>query len=219
MEHRVGTRSDIGNRSGGDTGDEQGHEGRHRKVDKQHLDGEHQAGNGGLEDTRDGTCRTTSYEEHHRACIDTEQASQIGTDGRTREHDRCLGTHRTTEADGDGAGNNRRIHIVRTYAGLLTRDGIENLGHAMPDIVAHNVADKQPRKEDTYHRIDEVEVVGLVGVEILCEEVLDEVDEILQRERCKGRAEAHEHCEDKRKSLGTDVLFAPLGEAHKPRCI
>ena len=108
---------------------------------------------------------------------------------------------------------------MSAYASLLARNGIENLGHAMPDIVAHDVADEQASKKDTHYRIDEVEIVSLVGVEILGEEMLNEVDEILQCKSSKSRAEPYEHGKDKRKGLGADVLFTPLGEAHNPRVI
>ena len=72
VEHRLGTRGDIGDRRRRDARDEQRHERRHGEVYEEHLDGEHQSGDGSLEDARHGTCRTAPYEEHHRAGIDSE---------------------------------------------------------------------------------------------------------------------------------------------------
>ena len=105
------------------------------------------------------------------------------------------------------------------YAGLLARDGIEYLRHSMPNVITHNVADKQTSDKDTHYRIKQIEVVGLIGIEVLRKEMLYKVNQSLQRECRKSRTKAYEHRKHKRKGLGTDMLLAPLGEADKPRNI
>ena len=92
-EQRRTTAEDIGEASGCDTGYEDRQQGRHRHIDHQHLEGEHQSGDGCLEDASNGTCRTAAYERHQHLTVEVEDLPQVGAYGRAREHDRCLGSH------------------------------------------------------------------------------------------------------------------------------
>ena len=88
--------------------------------------------------------------------LQPEGAPQVGTDGRTGEHDRCFRPYRTPETDGDGTGYQRRPGVVALDTALPARNGIQNLRHPMADVVPHDVADKQPCNENTDDRIHQV---------------------------------------------------------------
>ena len=87
-------------------------QGRHRHINHQHLQREHQSGNRRLKDTCDSSCRTTAYQRHQHFPVEMEDLSEVGTNGRTRQHNRRLSTHRTTKADSDGRSNDRRPTVM-----------------------------------------------------------------------------------------------------------
>ena len=53
-----------------------------------------------------------------------EDGSQIGTDSRTRQHNRRLCPDRTTETDGNGTGYDGRPSVMPFDASLPPRDGV-----------------------------------------------------------------------------------------------
>ena len=55
---------------------------------------------------------------------------------------------------------------MATDKALLARDGVENLRHAVPDVVAHNVFDEQGRQQNTDNGINEEEPVGLRRIKL-----------------------------------------------------
>lgn len=69
-----------------------------------------------------------------------EQTSQIGTDSRTGEHNRCLCPDRTTEPDCYGTGYNGRPRIMPLDAPLPTGYGIQYFGDPMTDIIFYDIA-------------------------------------------------------------------------------
>lgn len=60
----------------------------------------------------------------------------------------------------------------------------------MTDVVLHHVADKQSGQEDTHYLIDQIKVVGLRRIEIVCQEVLYPVydDFQYQYDECRKNA-------------------------------
>ena len=103
-EHGFLPGDNVGQRGCRHRRDEQGQQRGHRQVYHEHLQREHQPRDGCLEDAGHSTRRAASHEEHQRAVLHLEDATQIGADGRAGKHDGCLRPHRTAEADGDGAG-------------------------------------------------------------------------------------------------------------------
>ena len=71
-----------------------------------------------------------------------EKLSKTGTNSRTRQYDRSLSPHRSTEADGDARGDNAGPCVVWLNTTLFTGDGIENLSDPVSDIIADHIADK-----------------------------------------------------------------------------
>ena len=104
---------DIGETSGRHTRDENRQQCRHRHVDHQHLKRKYQSGYRSLEDTRNGTSRTTAHKCHQHLTVHAEHLAEVRANGGARQNDRSLGSHRTTEADGDGRGDNRRPAVMR----------------------------------------------------------------------------------------------------------
>ena len=100
------TTENIGETSSCHTRDKDWQQGRHRHINHQHLQRKHQSGYRCLEDTCDSTSCATAHQRHQHLPVEVEDLSEVGADGRTSQHNRCLGSHRTTETDGDGRGNN-----------------------------------------------------------------------------------------------------------------
>ena len=87
--------------------DENRGDARHGEVDHQHLDGEDESGYWRLEDSGNSCRSTTTYEQHQRLVVESEELSEVTCDTRTRKHDRSLGTYRSTESDGYSRGKDR----------------------------------------------------------------------------------------------------------------
>ncbi len=68
-EHGLGTSQGIGEAGGGETGNEQRKQGGHCQVNHEHLKGENQTSNGGLEYTGNGSRGSTADEEHQRLMV------------------------------------------------------------------------------------------------------------------------------------------------------
>ena len=110
------------------------------EVEHEHLEGEKHACDRGLEDAGDAGCGTTADKNHQNAGAHAELLAQIGAYGRTCAHDGPLGTHRTAEAYGDGAGQQGCVHVVPFQSAFVLRNRIEHTGYAMADVVAHHEA-------------------------------------------------------------------------------
>ncbi len=117
-EHGIHAVEQVGDGGGRDGSHQQRQNGGHGEVEEQHLNDKQNTGNGGLEDTGDGTGCTTTHQDHQAVLFQSEETSQVGTDGGACEHDGCLGTHRSAEADGYGAGCQRGVDIVWFDAAL-----------------------------------------------------------------------------------------------------
>ena len=111
-EHRLVAHEQVARYVGGDGCYEDGHDRRHRHVDHEHLEREHHAGDGRLVDACHGGGRSASHEQHELSLVELEDLSEVAAYGRSREHDGCLGSHRSAEADGDGRRHDRRPAVV-----------------------------------------------------------------------------------------------------------
>ena len=123
-EQGVAAHEQIGEASGGDAGGEDGQQGCHRQIYHEHLEGEDQSCHRSLEDTGDGSGSTASDEKHEFLVVQVEALSEVRADGRACEHDGCLGTYRSTEADGDGRGDDAGPAVMSLQSRPLGRDGI-----------------------------------------------------------------------------------------------
>ena len=190
-EQRRITTEDIGETRRRDTRHQYGQKRRHGHVDHQHLKGEHQACYRGLEDTGNGSGRTTTDKGHQRLTVEMEDLTEVRTNGGAGQHNRRLGSHRATKADGYGRGNDRRPGVMRTDARLVGGDGIEDARDAMGNIVLDNVTHKEGGEIDTHHGIDQVEPVGPRLLERTGQEHHNLVDDPMQGEGCHCGEETH----------------------------
>ena len=94
---------------------------------------------------------------------------------------------------------------------LAARDGIEDFGHAVADVIAHDVFDEQGRKENTHHGEYQIEPVGRRGVEVGREQVFDLMDEPFQDLGRQCCAYAHQKTEHQNVLTWREV-FAQIGE-------
>ena len=69
---------------------------------------------------------------------------------------------------------------MAAYHTLAARDGVKHLGHTVADIVTYYAADKKACYENTDNRIYQIEPIERVWIEITCQQMLDEVDQMLQ---------------------------------------
>ena len=118
---------------------------RHAQVDHQHFEREHQSGYGRLEDAGDGGGSTAANKQNQLLLVHAEQSSEVGTDSRTREHDRRLGTYRSAEADGDSRRHNRCPAVVPFQSRLLRGYSVEDARDTVRDVVLHHVAHEERR--------------------------------------------------------------------------
>ena len=79
--------------------------------------------------------------------------------------------------------------------GFALRDGIEDLGDTVRDIVFHDELNKQSRQGDTNHRSDEIPPVVLRN-EMMLHQMLDAVDHHLEQLCGTGCQCAHKKTQD-----------------------
>ena len=101
IEQSLATLDSISHACCCDSTDEERHDRRCRKVEHQHLDREQESSDRSLEDAGNTSSGATTQKYHHGVLVETEGASEVAANGRACEHDRSLGTDRTTKADGD----------------------------------------------------------------------------------------------------------------------
>lgn len=214
-ETELGTvaREDVRHRHRRNRRDEQRQHRGGGHVDHQHLEGKQDTGNRGLEYAGNGSSRAAAYQQHEQPLVQAEEAPDVRPDGRAGVYDRGLGSYRTAEPDGNRTGNHRGVHVVRFQPAFLLRDGIEDAGDTVADVVLDDVAHIEPRQQDTDNRVDEVEVVGAVGVEVRGEQVLDKVDEKFQNQCGGGRADTDYETQKQHEVVFVDVLLAPQQQA------
>ena len=191
LEHGFRTSEQIRNRSCRHTGNQQGKQRSHGQVNHQYLQRKDHTGNRCLEDTRNRPGSSTSHQQHQRLVVHTENTAQVRTNGRTGQHNRRFGTDRSTTTDGNGRSKNGRPYIMPLDTALLTRNGIQNFGHTMTDVVTHHFSNEQSGQEDTYHRIHQVQPVYSCRIKVFCQELLDILYQELQQTSGQRRADSH----------------------------
>ena len=119
------------------------------QVEHQHLDSEQHACYRGLEDTGNTRSSATGHQHSEFLGGQAEGLTQVAADGGTREHDRTLGTDRSTKADGERRGDERRVHVMNLEAALFERQGIQHAGHTMRYGFTCDVIDITAGQQDT----------------------------------------------------------------------
>ena len=89
------------------------------------------------------------------------------------------------------------------------RDGIQDLGHTVADVVLEDVAHIATRHQDAHHRPKEVEVVGTL-VERVGQQSLKKVYQLLEYQRSRSTTQTCEQCQDQHQLLFREVLLAPV---------
>ena len=92
--------------------------------------------------------------------------------------------------------------------GFALRNGVENLGDTVRDVVLDNVFDKEPCEGDTNHRGDEIPPVVL-GDELVFHEMLDSVNHELEQLCCARRQRSHKETQNEDEVLLWDMLLTP----------
>ena len=64
---------------------------------------------------------------------------------------------------------------MRTNVPLVARDGIENFGDTMPDVVTHYKLDEECGDKDADYRIDEIEGIGTIDIKVVGESMFHKV--------------------------------------------
>ena len=109
--------------------------------------------------------------------VEARQPSDVRADGRSREHDRGLGSHRTAESDGRRTAHDRGPAVVPGDARIAARHGVEDARHAFGDVVADDVFDEQRRQDDAHGGVDQEEDMCAVHREPAYQPALDAVQQ------------------------------------------
>ena len=145
-----------------------------------------------------------------------EQTSQIGTDSRTGEHNRCLCPDRTTKPDCYGTGYNGRPRIMPLDAPLPTGYGIQYFGDPMTDIIFYDIAHKQPCQKDSYHRIYQILVISFRRIKVLRKKILYPVYQHFQYQCGKCRKDANQETKEQDKPFLLNIPLTPNDKALQP---
>ena len=132
---------------------------------------------GAFEDRREGGSRAAAQQQRRVFVVEARQPSDVRTDGRTREHDRGLGTHRAAESDGRRTAHDRGPAVVPGDARVAARHGVEDARHAFGDVVADDVFDEQRRQDDAHGGVDQEKDMGAVHREPAYQPALDAVQQ------------------------------------------
>ena len=209
VEERGGAFDGVCHGGGSHGRDQERHDAEGGEIEHKHLDGEQQSGDRSLEDAGYTGGGSAAQQDHEGMLVHTEQSAQVGADGRAGEYDRGLGTYRSAKADGDARGQHGGVHIVHLDDGLALRDGVEDLGDTVADVIAHNVSHIATCDEDAQHWIEQVEVVGTVDIEVEGQQMLEMMDQPLQDEGGCGSGQSGEEGEDEHELLAGEMLLSP----------
>ena len=209
FEEVVGAGEGEGNGSRCHTAHQQRQQAAEGEINHQHLQREHQPRNGCLEDAADSTRSATAHKEHHLLPVKMEHLPEVGTYGRTRQHDRSLSTDGTAETDGKAGCHDARPCVVSLYETLLAGYGIEYLCDAMADVVSHDIAHEEAGEEDTHDGIYQIQAVGTRDGELMCQQVLNLVDKPFQQQPRQCREHTYHQGQQQHELSVLDVLGTP----------
>ena len=96
--------------------------------------------------------------------------------------------------------------------GFALRDGVENLGDTMRDVVFNNVLDKETCKSDTNHRGDKIPPMVLRN-QLILNKMLNAVNHELEQLRSTRCQRSHKKTQNQDEVLLWDMLLTPSNEA------
>ena len=96
--------------------------------------------------------------------------------------------------------------------GFALRNGVENLGDTVRDVILDNVFDKESSEGDTNHWGDEIPPVVLRN-QLILNKMLNAVNHELEQLCCTRRQGAHKETQYEDEVLLWDMLLAPSNKA------
>ena len=97
-------------------------------------------------------------------------------------------------------------------AAFLAGDGIENLGDAVADIIAHHVAHEESCYQDTDDGVQQVEPVGARDGEVVGQQVAYLVDDPFQQQARQRREYADDESQEEHELLVPHMALPPLND-------
>ena len=210
LENRADAGNGKGNACRRDTTHQQRQKAAHGKVNHQYLKHKHQACNRCLENTCHSSGRSTAHQQHHLLAGQIECAAKVTANGAARKYNRGLGSHTTAKTDCDGTGRNTAPSVMKTNLALFTRNGKKNFCHAMPNVIPHDVTDKEHGKQDSHNRINQIKPVGFRYVESMSEQMLNRLNKPLQQQTCRRSEHTHQKADEQHELVVGQVAPAPL---------
>ena len=165
VENRIETVQEKHQRRGGHGRNQQRDDRCDGDVEHQYLQHEDDSGDRRLEYGRQGRRRAATQQQRDVLVIESHEAGDIRSDGRSGQYDRRLRADRTAETDRRRTRDDRRIAVVRLDARPFFAHPVQYAGHSFADVVAHDVLDEQCGDDDSDDRIEQVENAGRVDVE------------------------------------------------------
>jgi len=92
---------------------------------------------------------------------------------------------------------------------LTLGNGIQDFRHPVADVVPHDILDEQTGKQDTNHRIEQVEVVSPVLVKVSGQHMLDMMNDPFQDNSSSCRANPDQKTDDQDKIFLFYMLVPP----------
>ena len=92
----------------------------------------------------------------------------------------------------------------------LSGYGIEDFCHTMTDIILYDIFYKQSGNQYTDSRVEHVQPIGFRQVELICEQMLDFLNQVFQDEGSQSRAQTHNQAEHQHNLAIGVVALNPL---------
>ena len=96
---------------------------------------------------------------------------------------------------------------MRLDTALPLGNGIEYLRYPVADIIPYDIFYKQTGKQNTDHRIEQIQVIRPILIEIACQKMLYKVDDRLQDNSCRCRTDTHQKANDQYEML---LFYMPV---------
>ena len=101
---------------------------------------------------------------------------------------------------------------MRLDAALPLGNGIEYLRHPVADIIPYDIFHKQTGKQDTDHRIKQIQVIRPILIEIAGQKMLYKMNDRLQDNSCRRRTNTDQKTDDQYEMFLFYMLVPPQQE-------
>lgn len=98
---------------------------------------------------------------------------------------------------------------MRLDAALPLGNGIEYLRHTVSDIIPYDLFYKQTVKQETDHRIKQIQVIRPILIKIAGQKMLYKMDDRLQDNSCCRRTDTDQETDDQYEMLLLYMLVPP----------